>query len=68
MVNPGLFFTVVMLQHGSVVFLTLTKIAEVKRKHGLELQTKKEVEVKYPCPPEKVEAIEDALRYYKVIE
>ena len=24
MVNPGLFFTVVMLQHGSVVFLTLT--------------------------------------------
>ncbi|MGM9969046.1 MAG: recombinase family protein [Anaeroplasma sp.] len=45
-------------------------IAEVKRNHGINMindRTKEGQVIKYPCPKEKVLAIEDALRYYKVI-
>ena len=43
-------------------------IAEVKRKNGLEMQADRTTrEVKYTCPPENAKAIEDALRYYKIL-
>ena len=47
-------------------------IAQVKAKHGLierenYNKSKKEDQRVPQCPPEKVEAIEAALRYYKLI-
>ena len=43
-------------------------IAEVKRKNGIDMQADRQTrEIKYPCPPEKVVAIEDALKYFKMI-
>ena len=43
-------------------------IAEVKRKNGIDMQADRQTrEIKYPCPPEKVVAIEDALKYFKII-
>ena len=48
-------------------------IAEVKRMHGLDMhKAPNAVEHRkreyHPCPPEKVEAIKDALRHFGVIE
>lgn len=51
-------------------YKTNTKyIAEVKRKNGLEMQCDRRINgSRYPCPPEKVLAIEDALKYFKIIK
>lgn len=44
-------------------------IAEVKRKNGIDMQSVRMTNgSKYPCPPDKVLAIEDALRYYKLMQ
>lgn len=43
-------------------------IAKVKRKNGIDMQADSQTkEIKYPCPAEKVIAIEDALKYFKMI-
>mgnify|MGYP002508528165 CR=1 FL=1 len=43
-------------------------IAEVKRKNGIDMQADRQTkEIKYPCPPEKVVAIENALKHFKMI-
>ena len=45
-----------------------TYIAEIKRKVGLDMQADRHNRKhKYECPKEKADAIEEALRYYKVI-
>lgn len=46
--------------------ISSNNIAEIKRKHGLGTQ-RNEAVVKYPCSVAKAEAIEDALRYYKIL-
>lgn len=43
-------------------------IAEVKRKNGIDMQADRQTrDIKYPCPQEKVIAIEDALKHFKMI-
>lgn len=43
-------------------------IAEVKRKNCIDMQADRQTrEIKYPCPQEKVIAIEDALKHFKMI-
>ena len=43
-------------------------IAEIKRKVGLDMQADRHNRKhKYECSKEKADAIEEALRYYKVI-
>ena len=43
-------------------------IAEVKRKNGIDMQADRQTrEIKYACPLEKVIAIEDALKHFKMI-
>ena len=45
-----------------------TYIAEIKRKLGIDMQADRHnKKFKYECPKEKAEAIEEALKYYKVI-
>ena len=45
-----------------------TYIAEIKRKLGVDMQADRHnKKFKYECPKEKAEAIEEALKYYKVI-
>ncbi len=44
-------------------------IAEVKKKNGVEMQCDRTINgSKYPCPPEKVVAIEDALKYFELLK
>ncbi len=44
-------------------------IAEIKRKHGLDMQSYRTIDDArhISCPPEKAKAIEEALRYYNLI-
>lgn len=43
-------------------------IAEVKRMHGIDMQAnRRKKEPIYNCPKEKVELIEDALRYFNIL-